>query len=67
MEHIRSIGAMVVTAPNDHEIIHELAVRLTREEASRLNLVGPQWVTIHANKELETVAMKFGRGVEDGA
>lgn len=68
MDHIRSVGAMVITSPSECERVHELAVRLTREEAIRLDLIGPQWLTLHANIDTNLVACKLGRlSQDDGA
>lgn len=58
----RALGAMLITAPSEHERRYEMAVRLTREELIALQgyALNP-WIRIKAN--LQTEVVELGAGV----
>lgn len=72
MAHRPSHGAMLITAPSEHELVYEMAVRITRAEASSKFDRRP-WVTIRADVSTGEVYLSAGVKVkrrlpeEDGA
>lgn len=61
-EQRRALGAMLITAPSEHERTYELAVRLTKDELIAVRGYALQpWIRITAN--LETERVELGAGV----
>lgn len=62
-ERLRSLGAMLITAPTEHERLYAMAVRITRQELVALpGYALSPWLTIRAN--LQTGAVEIAAGVK---
>lgn len=61
MGDLPSLGAMLITAPSEHERLYEMAVRLYRLELkpSPGYLLHP-WITVRANCETDEITLAAG-------
>ena len=61
MREFRALGALLITAPSEHERLYEIAVRLARSEVRPMpHYELLPWVRVRANTETGAVLLAAG-------